>query len=132
MSGGIRYAFCLLMLATSCMAEEGLTIQNRSKEKVQEAEVQRFYVSACTVVRQEFHDQHLGNPAVTLVIGANKDEMLSDEREIRLVRWSPYLFTQGVVMLAFQDLLSVQRKLNMTTRALNQADATVAVQQLLK
>jgi hypothetical protein len=131
-SGGIRSALCLLILATNCMAQEGLTIQNRSREKVQEAEVQKLYVSACAIVRQEFHDQHLDNPAMTLVIGADKDEMLSNEREIRLVRWNPYLFAQGVVMLVFQDLLTVQRKLNMTTRAVSQADATVAVQQLVK
>jgi hypothetical protein len=131
-SGGIRSALCLLILITSCMAQERLTIQKRSKEKVQEAEVQKLYVSACAVVRQEFHDQHLDNPVVTLVIGADKDEMLSEEREIRLVRWNPYLFAQGVVMLAFQDLLPVQRKLNMTTRAVSEADATVAVQQLVK
>lgn len=132
MSGGIRSALCLLILVTSCMAEEGLTIQNRSKEKVQEGEIQKLYASACAVVRQEFHDQHLDNPAMTLVIGADKDGMLEQEREIRLVRWNPYLFAQGVVMLAFQDLLPVQRKLNMTTRAVSQADATVAVQQLVR
>jgi hypothetical protein len=114
------------------MAQERLTIQNRSKEKVQEAEIQKLYLSACAVVRQEFHDQHADNPVVTLVIGADKDEMLSEEREIRLVRWNPYLFAQGVVMLAFQDLLPVQRKLNMTTRATSEADATVAVQQLVR
>lgn len=129
MSGGIRYVLCLFLI-TSCMAQEGLTIQNRSKEKVQEAEVQKLYVSACAVVRQEFHDQHQDNPAVTLIIGADKDEMVLKEREIRLVRWNPYLFAQGVVMLAFQDLLPVQRKLNMTSRAVSQADATVAVQQI--
>ena len=132
MSGGIRSALCVLILVTSCMAQQRLTIQNRSKEKVQEAEIQKLYVSACAVVRQEFHDQHLDNPVVTLVIGADKDEMLSEEREIRLVRWNPYLFAQGVVMLAFQGLLPVQRKLNMTTRAVSEADATVAVQQLVK
>ena len=132
MSGGIRSALCVLILVSSCMAQERLTIQNRSKEKVQEAEVQKLYVSACAVVRQEFHDQHVDNPVVTLVIGADKDEMLSEEREIRLVRWNPYLFVQGVVMLAFEDLLPVQRKLNMTTRAVSEADATVAVQQLVR
>ena len=132
MSGGIRSALCLLILVTSCMAQEGLTIKSRSKEKVQETEVEKVYVAASAVVRQEFHDQHLDNPVVTLVIGADKDEMLPQEREIRLVRWNPYLFAQGDVMLAFQDLLPVQRKLNMTTRAVSQADATVAVQQLAR
>ena len=132
MSGGIRSALWLLILVTSCMAQEGLTIKNESKGKVQQMEVEKVYVSACAVVRQEFHDQHLDNPAVTLVIGADKDETFQQEREIRLVRWNPYLFAQGVVMLAFEDLLPVQRKLNMTTRAVSQADATVAVQQLVR
>lgn len=121
-----------MVLGTSCIAQEGLTIQHRSKEKVQEAEVQKLYVSACAVVRQEFHDSHLNNPAVTLVVGADKDEMVSQEREIRLVRWNPYLFAQGVVMLAFQDLLPVERKVSMTTRAVSQAGASVAVQQLVR
>ena len=132
MNRRIGYALCLLVLVTSCTAQEGLTIQNRSKEKVPQAEVQKLYVSACTVVRQEFHDQDMDNPVVTLVIGADKNEMLLQERQIRLVKWDPYLFTQGVVMQAFQDLLPVQRKLNMTTRAVNQADAIVAVQQLVR
>lgn len=132
MSGGIRSALCVLILVTSCIAQERLTIRNRSKEKVQEAEVQKLYLSACAIVRQEFHDQYLDNPAVTLVIGADKDEMFPQEREIRLVRWNPYLFAQGVVMLAFQDLLPLQRKLNMSTRAVSQADATIAVQQLVR
>jgi hypothetical protein len=129
---GIGYAVCLLVLVGSCTAQEGLTIQNRSKEKVPEAEVQKLYASACAVVRQEFHDEHLDNPVVTLVIGADKDEMLLEKREIRLVKWNPYFFTQGVVMQAFQDLLPVQRRLIMTTRAVKQADSIVAVQQLAR
>ena len=132
MSGGIRSALCILVLVTRCIAQEGLTIQNRSREKVPEVEAQKLYVSACAVVRQEFHDPHLNNPVVTLVVGADKDAMLSQEREIRLVRWNPYLFVQGVVMLAFQDLLPAERKLSMTTRAVSQANATIAVQQLVR
>lgn len=128
----IRYPVCLLVLVGSCIAQEGLTIQNRSKEKVPETEIQKLYASACAVVRQEFHDEHLDNPVVTLVIGADKDEMLLEKREIRLVKWNPYFFTQGVVMQAFQDLLPVQRRLIMTTRAVKQADSIVAVQQLAR
>lgn len=132
MSRGSKSVACLLLLITSCVAQEGLTIKNRSKEKVQEAEVQKLYASACAVVRQEFHDSHVNNPVVTLVIGTDKDGMLAEEREIRLVRWDPYLFAQGVVMLAFHDLLTVERRLSMTTRAVSQADASVAVQQLVR
>jgi hypothetical protein len=131
-SRGIKSVVCWLLLITSCVAQEGLTIKNRSKEKVQDVEVQKLYASACAVVRQEFHDSHVNNPVVTLVIGADKDEMLAEEREIRLVRWDPYLFAQGVVMLAFHDLLTVERRLSMTSRAVSQSDASVAVQQLVR
>ncbi len=132
MTREIRSAACVLILIGSCVAQEGLTIQNRSMERMPQAEVEKLYVSACAVVRQEFRYSHLDNPAMTLVVGADKDEMLLQEREIRLVKWNPYLFAQGVVMQAFQDLLPVQRKMNMTIRAINQADASVAVQQLAR
>ena len=58
--------------------------------------------------------------------------MVRDPREIRLIKWNPYLFAQGVVWFAFQDLLPLDRKLTMTTRAISQADATVAVQRLAR
>lgn len=132
MNGVIRCAICLIALVTGSIAQDGLTIQSLSKEKVSEAEAQKLYVSAYAVVRQEFHDARVNNPTVTLVVGAGKDELLLREREIRLVRWSPYLFTQGVVMMAFQGLLPVDRRVGMTTRAISLADATVAAQQLAR
>ena len=132
MSSGIRATLSLFVLVTGCLAQEGLTIQNNSKEKVPDTEVEKIYVSACTVVRQEFHDGNLINPSITLVLGGDKDDIVSNEREIRLIKWNPYLFAQGVVILAFQDLLPVQRKLTMTSRALSQAEASIAVQNLAK
>jgi hypothetical protein len=131
-SSGIRATLSLFVLLTTCLAQEGLTIQNKSKEKVPDTEVEKIYVSACTVVRQEFHDGNLINPSVTLVLGGDKDEIVPNEQEIRLVKWDPYLFAQGVVMLTFQDLLPVERKLTMTSRALSQAEATIAVHNLAK
>ena len=70
-----------------------------------DTEVKKIYVSACAVVRQEFHDGTSTDPPVTLVRGSDKDEILFNEREIRLSKENPYLFAQGVVMLAIQDLL---------------------------
>lgn len=132
MSSGIRSALLVLIFAASCLAQEGLRIQNNSKEKVPDAEAQRVYFSACAVVREEFHEVHLIKPTVTLVLGAERDETVRDPQEIRLTKWNPYLFAQGVVTFAFQNLLPLDRKLMMTTRAVSQADATVAVQRLAR
>lgn len=84
------------------------------------------------MVREEFREVHLIKPTVTLVLGAERDEMVRDPQEIRRTKWNPYLFAQGVVTFAFQDLLPLDRKLMMTTRAVSQADATVAVQRLAR
>jgi hypothetical protein len=45
-----------------------------------------------------------------------------------LTRWDRYLFAQGVVMLAFADLLTGDRKIAMTKRAVNWADSTVEIE----
>jgi len=131
-SSGIRATLSLFVLVTGCLAQQKLTIQNKSTKTVPDTEVEKIYVSACTVVRQEFHDGNLINPQVILVLGGDKDEIVPNEREIRLIRWNPYLFAQGVVMLAFQDLLPIERKLTMKGRALSQAEASIAVHNFAK
>jgi hypothetical protein len=67
-------------------------------------------------------------PRVKLVLGANKNVVLWAEREMWLTRWDRYLFAQGVVMLAFADLLTRDRKIAMTKRAVNWAGSTVEIE----
>jgi hypothetical protein len=43
-----------------------------------------------------------------------------------------YLFAQGVVMLAFEDLMPLQQGMTMAKRAVTWADATVDVEQFRK
>jgi hypothetical protein len=46
--------------------------------------------------------------------------------------WDRELFAQGVVVLAFEDLLTPQRRIIMTNRAVNLAEATVDIREMQK
>ena len=103
----------------------GLTIHNVSNKKWQSAEATKVYLSSCAVVQREFGIGHELRPGVTLVVGAEKDILEFNRREIRLTKWDPYLFAQGVVMLAFEDLLPKKELLTVAKRAVNWAGSTI-------
>src|SRR5260370_36857326 len=88
------------------------------------------YVSACAGVQREIGGNGTLRPKVKLLLGSDKNALAFDQREIRLVKWDPYLFAQGVVMLAFEDLLPMDQRLAMTKRAVNWADSTIDVKQV--
>ncbi len=71
-------------------------------------------------------------PRVTLVLGADKNEVWFQDREIRLTKWDRYGFAQGVVWLAFEGLMPSQQRLTIAKRAVNSVDATVDIEQLRK
>jgi len=128
----LKFAISVLALTAACLAQESLTIDNKHKERVPTSEAEKIYSSACLVVREEFDVKTPLLPRVKLVLGTSKNGVLWDEREIWLTRWDPYLFAQGVVMLAFADLMTGDRRMVMTKRAMNWADATVEIERLAK
>src|SRR3981081_1298863 len=129
MINAVKVVF-LLALGTPCLAQEGLTIDNKNNERVSVAETEKIYFSACSVVREEFDVKRPMLPRVKLVLGAERDEIGLDQREIRLTTWDRYLFAQGVVVLTFADLLTWDRKIAMTTRAAHWAEATGEIEQV--
>lgn len=128
----LKFAISVLAMAAACLGQGGLTIDNKHKERVSTPEAEKIYFSACSVVRQEFEVSRPILPQVKLVVGASKNGVLWDEREIWLTRWDAYMFAQGVVMLAFADLMTADRKIAMTNRAVNRADSTVEIERLAK
>jgi hypothetical protein len=121
-----------LILATACLAQEGLTVQTKGKQKWPVAEAQKIYLSACSLVPREFGGNRSVAPRVTLVLGADKNEVWFQGREIRLTKWDRYAFAQGVIWLAFEDLMLSQQKLTIAKRIVNSVDATVDIEQLRK
>lgn len=123
----VKIAILVLMLSTLCAAQEGLTVHAKGKQKWPAAETQKIYRSACSVVQREFGATHSVVPLLTLVLGADRNEVAFDQREIRLTKWDRNGFAQGVVMLAFEDVM-LDRRMAMAKRALILTDATIEVE----
>jgi len=131
-STAVKLASFVLAFATACSAQDGLSVRNRTNQRWPAAEAQKIYLSACAVVQREFGRTLPLAPQVTLVLGADKNEVWFTGREIRLTKWNRHAFAQGVVWLAFEDLMTSQQRLAIAARAVNWADSTVEVEQLKK
>ena len=127
-------SIAIMLLVTYGVAQDGLTIQSKTKPKPPQLseQAQNIYLSACATVQQEFGRSHPPRPEVTLVLGADVDGVSREKGEVRLRKWDRYLFAQGVIVLAFSELMPTEEKLAMAERAVNWADATVNIQQLRK
>jgi len=128
----VKFAISVLALAGVGLAQDGLSIDNRHKERLSISEAEKIYSSACSVVEREFDIKHSLHPQVRLVLGADKNEIWFAGREIRLIKWNPYAFAQGVVWLAFEDLMPSQQRLTIAKRAVTLADSTVEIERLAK
>lgn len=131
MTDRLRFLVVLLILTTVCLAQEGLTVQSKGKQKWPAAEANKIYLSACSVVQREFGATHSVAPTITLVLGADSNVVRFDAREIRLTKWDRNAFAQGVVMLAFEDVM-LDRRVAMANRAVMWVDTTVDVERLTK
>lgn len=69
---------------------------------------------------------------MTLIVGADANEVKWDSREIRLVKWDPYLFAQGVQVFAFEDLMTERERVELAKRAVTWASSTIEVNSLRK
>lgn len=128
----LKVGIFVLSLAAVCLAQEGLTIDNKHNERVPAPEVEKIYSSACAIVQREFDLGHPLHPQVKLVLGADKNEIWLVGGEIRLTKWDPFVFAEGVAWLAFQDLMPLQQRLAIAKRAVNWADSTVEIERLAK
>ena len=132
MSTAMKFATLVLAFATVCPAQDGLTVRNTGHQKWSAAEAQKIYISAWSIVQQEFGRTLPLAPRVNLVLGADRNEVWLPGREIRLTKWNRDAFAQGVVWLAFENLMTSQRRLSIARRAVNSANATVEVEELKK
>lgn len=69
----------------------------------------------------------LGGTIGHVSLGADKNEVEFGQQEIRLKKWDRNAFAQGVVMVAFGDLMH-DRSAAMARRAVTWADATLEVE----
>ena len=117
----------ILLLTSGALAQELFTIRSSKNQKVSNAEAEKLYLSACAVVKREFNRTTTIRPRLTLVLGANTDSVYYLEHEIHLTKWDKHMFSQGVVFLAVEDLLSHEDRLRLGELAVTWADATLDV-----
>jgi hypothetical protein len=83
-------------------------------------------------VGREFGNARPVQPPIKVVIGAGSNEAVWDKREIHLTKWDPYLFAQGIVIFAFEDLMPPNKRLAIAKRAVTWTDSTVDVNGISK
>jgi hypothetical protein len=129
----VRVAMLVVAFANACCAQEAVVnVSSKGKQKWSPSEVDTVYLSACTAVQREFGDSIVLRPPVALVLGADTNAVDFDKKTILLKRWDHSLFAEGVVVLAFEDLLTPQRRMMITNRAVNLAQATVNIGEIGK
>jgi mitochondrial fission protein ELM1 len=129
----VRVAMLVVAFASACCAQEAVVnVSSKAKQKWSPSEVDTVYLAACTAVQREFGDSIVLRPPVALVLGAETNAVDFDKKTILLKRWDHTLFAQGVVVLAFEDLLTPQRRMMITNRAVNLAQATVNIGEIGK
>src|ERR1700751_1064560 len=77
----VKFTISVLALAGACLAQDGLTIDNKHKERMSSPEAEKIYSSACSVVQREFDITHPLRPQVRLVLGPTRTRYgLRDEK----------------------------------------------------
>jgi len=113
---------------------------NFSLNPAQMRDAESLYQRVCSIVEHDFRDgTGKLHPQFTVLVGAERNEVLGNtvhgktgqnHDEIRLKKWDPVLFAQGVVVLAFDQLLTEDLIRHLTARAVHQTNATVDVARL--
>jgi hypothetical protein len=114
---------------------------NFSLTPAQMREAESLYQSACLVVQHDFLTG-VGDfypPHFTVVIGTESNEVRGhivyaskdhSQPEIWLKKWNPMVFAEGVVVLAFDQLLTENKVAQLRNRAIRYSRAAVDVSNL--
>jgi hypothetical protein len=99
-------------------------------------EAESIYHRVCAAVQHEFH-RGAGelHPQLRVVIGAERNEVHSVRTqvgEIWMKKWDPITFAQGVVVLAFDQMLTHDVIVQLGDRGFHQSNAAVDVADLSK
>lgn len=132
MTKASKFMVAVLILTAAGWTQSLFAVQVIGKQKWPTEEADKLYLSACSVVQQEFGTPQPVRPRLKLVLGAESNRALFDKREIQLTQWDPYLFTQGVVVFAFEELMGPDKQHAIALRAVRWADSVVRINTISK
>ncbi len=128
----------VLFLASTCIAQSsagGFFVVHNIKKSgdlltpVQMREAEKLYQSACAVVQRDFHGNAELRPRFTVLLGTDRNEVHGGT-EIWLKHWSHAMFTEGVVVLAFDEVLTADVIKQLGKQAVERATAIVDLAEL--
>jgi hypothetical protein len=134
----LKVIVTLFLLASTCMAQsssDGSFLVRHVKKAdfsltpAQMREAEKLYQSTCAVVQRDFHSSSELHPRFTVILGAEHDEV-HGRTEIWLTKWDPAVFAQGVVVLAFDQVLTAEVVHQLAKRAIQYSNAMVDVLEL--
>lgn len=141
----LKIFLTLLLLASAGLAQtssEGSFAVRHAKHATfrlsssQMHEAESLYENACAIVQHDFHSADRVRPHFTVVVGTDRNEVHSggikvdNGLEIWMKKWNPRVFVKGVVILAFQQLLTEDMITQLSNRAVRYSNATVDVTDL--
>jgi hypothetical protein len=142
----LKVLFTLLVLASVGLAQsssDGAFSVRHSKHAnfslspTEMREAESLYQSACAAVQHDFRNAATTlRPRFTVVIGEDRNEVVGNtaqatevhrNAEIRMKKWNPIIFAQGVVVLAFDQMLTGDVIRRLGDQAVRYSNATVDV-----
>ena len=133
----LKVVFTLLVFVSAGLAQSSSTglfsvhhakHTNFSLSPAQMREAESLYQNACAVVQRDFHTEQL-HPQIEITIGTDRNEVhvRAVRAEIWMTKWDPVVFAQGVVVLAFDQLLTNDRIQQLGSRAIRYSSSTLDV-----
>ena len=131
-SAGFRNLLKLVaigILCTPIAAAQSFAVRNPNRQKWPQAEAEKIYKFAAQLVESEFKPRQPVRPRFTLVLGYEKDQLDVNTSELRLRKWDRRMFTEGVILFGFEQMLPADAKKRLVDRALKESDAVLTVDQ---
>jgi len=134
----LKAVITVLLLVSACLAQsssDGFFVVRRATKHASSLtpaemrEAEKLYRYTCAAVHDDFHNGTELHPRFTVILGARRNEV-HGEKEIWLTKWNPAMFAEGVVVVAFHDVLSADVIRRLARRALQYSDTMVDVVEL--
>jgi hypothetical protein len=135
-----RAPLVLLVLCSASLAQTSsdgsFSVRHLKKEHfaldpAQMREAESIYHNACVIVQRDFRNSAVElHPHFAVILGADRDEVHARREQpdqILMKRWDPVIFAQGVVLLAFDEVLTPDLIRQMRDRALRITNSSVDV-----
>lgn len=138
----MRLPISILLFAISipalAQAPELFEVSNPKHSLFDAQEAVKSYLQAVSEVETEYHLLQHVTPKFVLVLGGDQNCVVwakgntSQSTEIRLKRWDPRIFRQGVITLSINELLRPENVVRLEQRIERVEEAVVDVRNLQK